>query len=173
MEESMSGVDKKRLLTVVVVLACVFQAVVAGAVYLSRDVTQRELVSGQASLQLLMKRLNGYQAALARPADVETSSESQLLAVPDVVATLQVLQRLGDDAGVWFDSQDVEKSEQPGKQPYMVTGRATPHQLCAFIAGIESSNRLIIIEQGRVTPASEKLVAFELGLATYHRTEAK
>ena len=85
-----------------------------------------------------------------------------------MVATLQELQAIGERCGIAFDSQRALRSNRAGKQPFEIEGRATPEQLCQFVAEIERSERLMVIENGSVMPSSESHVAFELGLATYH-----
>ena len=80
-----------------------------------------------------------------------------------------VVNALGIEARVTFDAIKASTSNVAGKQSFQLSGHGTPQQVCEFLAAIEKHDRLIIVESGRLTPGGGELVAFDLGLATYHR----
>ena len=111
-------------------------------------------------------------AASAAPAPGATmASKRQLLAGPEVVETLQALQVLGDDAGVVFDEMKALTGADPGKQSFSISGRGTPEAVGSFLVGIECSDRLMIVETGKVASAAGEQLPFAFGVATYHSRE--
>ena len=165
----MSRVDKRIVVSAFVAVAFVSQLALAGVAYFWRAGEQNDLAKQQQRLQQLRGQASRREAPPAPTPPV--AERRQLLSGPDVVATLQILQQLGDEAGVVFDSQQALRATSAGKQTFSVTGHGTPEQVCAFVAGIEQHDRLMVVETGRVLPASEATIAFELGVATYHGGE--
>ncbi|MCK5942758.1 MAG: hypothetical protein KAI24_12350 [Planctomycetes bacterium] len=141
----------------------------AGVAFWTSRSEQRHLAEQRALLQQLER---DHEAAVAREQQrrVRKGAERwQLLDGPDVVVTLQHLQAIGDRVGVAFEAQRAIKAADQGKQSFLVSGHGTPQQVTRFVAEIERHDRLMIIETGKVQPAGGPLVAFEFGLATYHR----
>lgn len=170
----MSRIDKRVVFTAVVGLALVSQVALAGVAFFARRVTDGDLQAQRAQHeQLCLQAEQRAAASTDEPAEQPSPATSaaptwRLLDGPDVVTTLQVLQEVGDAAGVSFDSQKATRSSNEGKQPFTIAGRGTPEQVCAFVAGIERHEHLMIVETGRVLPASDTQIAFEFGVATYH-----
>jgi len=164
----MNRIDKRVVLVVLVALAFVGQAALAGVAYYVRE--QKELDVEQRLEQLRELREEQELRQRMLPfVDVDASSPRwQLMRGPDVVGTLQALQQLGDDAGITFDSQTATRAANEGKQPFRIVGHGTPEQVCTFVAGVEEHDRLMIVETGRLMAGGEGEVAFEFGVATYH-----
>ena len=85
----------------------------------------------------------------------------------EVAGTLQLVQSLGDVAGVTLSSINAARASAPGRQAFQVSGRGRPEQVCAFLASIEEEERLIVVESGKVVPGGPTEVQFEFGLTTY------
>ncbi len=77
--------------------------------------------------------------------------------------------KLGDNTGVMFASAKASPSSTKGKQSYLVTGTGLPEQVCAFAAAVETSDRLLVIENGRLLPAVGDKIGFEFGISTFQR----
>ncbi|HEB54618.1 MAG TPA: hypothetical protein ENI87_15320 [bacterium] len=139
----------------------------AGVTVVARRYAADELEASRANLQSAVRELaRASDDRDSAPGDSE-ACPYRLLAEPDVVGTLRDLNRLGSDAGITIDSQQALKTSDKGKQSYVVSGRGRPTQVCRFLAAIEKSERLLVVETGRVVPADAGEVAFEVGLATY------
>jgi len=148
-------------------LATVLQAGLAGVAFYGRRATELELRSER-------------DRASATARQVEQSQDRQLETVPkvpsrwrlqeavDVSGTLQLIQALGDAAGVEFASLKAAQSSTVGRQSFQIAGGGTPEQVSAFLGDIEQNARLIVIESGRLLPGAGITITFELGLATYH-----
>ena len=166
-------IDKKSMLLVVAVLVCFVQAGFAGVMFFARGTVERELNSDKSNLQLLENRSAKIEAELPPPSKPVPESRPKLLAGPDIVGSLQVIQRLGDDAGVTFERQQAEPQSEIGRQRFTVEGRGRPDQVCAFVAGVEQCERLLVVENGRLMPADDFELKFEIVLVTFYRSELK
>ena len=164
----MKPVDRRRVVTGLAFGAALLQAGLAGIAHLVRRSSDRELDG-------VLRQVESLQQLVTRPqAEPETPAAThmprwRLPDGPDVVATLQAVQQCGDATDVAFDSLIATRSETVGKQTFTATGRTAPERLCALVAALEAAERLIVVEGGRLSPADEARVAFELQLATWHR----
>jgi hypothetical protein len=169
----MSGFDGKKVVVIAAIAFGVLQGGLAGVAHLSRRSLQDQL---EAERQRLEQLEENYEQAQRSEQPVRPESRQpawQLLDGPDVVQTLQQLQVIGDEVGLTFDTQKAVRSAEAGKQPFLLSGHATAGQVAAFVAAVERSQRLMVLETGRVTPAGGDQVAFEFGLATYHQGEQR
>ena len=157
----------KKILVVLVVVCTVAQAGFAGVAYFGRRAADRELEAERARAAATQHQL--YHARESK-AEMPPAPPSrwQLLSGADVSGTLQVIQSLGDAAGIEFGSVKAAPSSTAGRQSFQITGRGTPDQVCLFCADIEQNGRLIVVESGKFLPGSAEEIAFEFGLATYH-----
>ncbi len=93
---------------------------------------------------------------------------------PDVPATLQELQKMADDNGVKLDGMSASDSATPGRQTFAVTGTGEPAAVCGFLAAIEQTRRLIVVESGAVMPGDNvQTLAFDFGISTWHNGEGQ
>lgn len=169
----MSGIDGKKVVVIAAIVFGVLQGTLAGVAHLSRRSLQGQIESEKGRLSELEASFQEAQQR-GKSAGKEPNGPSwTLLAGPDVVATLQQLQVMGDAFGVTFDKQTVVRSADHGKQSFVLAGHATPLQLARFVSAVELSPRLMILETGRVAPAGGDQVAFEFGMATYHGEEVR
>ncbi len=166
MEARVKSLRGVSLVPAVAIVAVVGQAVLAGAATFSRRAAEREL-----------ERESGltatYTAQLGHGGRAQTSvaavgPHAELLPSADVAGTLRVLQNLGDQYTVTLASVKAMPATTPGRQPFSITGRGSPTQLCAFLAGIEHHERLMVIESGKVSPGTGDDVSFEVALSTHH-----
>lgn len=147
----------------------------AGLVWQLRLGVDAELRTGRERVA----RLRGELARSAQLGEVAAAASDgsqhtfRLLDGPEVVETLQALRALADGAGVTIDEQHALGASEPGKQPFTVAGRGAPQAVCRFLAAIESSARLTIVESARFAAGDEQHLAFTIGLATYHRQGAR
>lgn len=163
----MTKVVRKWVSIGLVAFATLAQLIFAGVACWTRGAAQRDADNERAATE-------NYAAHLA--AAVERSSTSPDARVPhatllpsaDVAGTLCALQTLSDSVGVTMVSANASQSNTVGRQAFVIAGRGTPEQLCAFVAGLEQHERLIVIENGKITPGTADEVNFELGLSTYH-----
>lgn len=163
----MSRADKKAVITALVLIAGVLQAGMAGVAFYGRRAAERDLSSEAARAESVAREIVAVrQAQEQRP--VESSPRWQLLDGPDVPGTLQIVQSLGDAAGITLDSVKAAPSSTVGKQTFQIAARGSPRQVATFLASIEQHPRLIVVESGKVVPATATEIGFELGLATYH-----
>jgi hypothetical protein len=136
-------------------------------------------VAGELDAAVLeVRRLEGdlQQSPLPKPVDplpVDPQTPFFLASKADVVVTLQVVQGLGDSAGVVFDSLKAVRGGTVGRQDFTVAGRGTPEQVCQLLASIERQERLLVVESGRIVPTGTPQVSFEFGIAVYHATEER
>lgn len=166
-------IDKKSMLLVVALLVCVIQAGFAGVMHFARGTVERDLSSERSNLRLLQARASELESEVPKPVKPVSDTLPKLLGGPDIVATLQAIQEYGDSTGVLFDNQEADPPMEVGRQRFTVTGRGTPAQVCAFVAALEQSERLIVVERGRLVPSTDFNVAFEIGLVTFYRSELK
>jgi hypothetical protein len=155
------------VVAIMIVAATALQAGFAGVSFLMNRRTDERLCTARGQLQaqrLLLAQEREREKAPKSPA----ASRWQLLASPDVTGTMQMLQVAGDAAGISVDGVKATQSNTPGKQSFQLAGRGSPEQVCEFLSAIEQNSRLVVIESGRILPASDVQIAFELGLATYH-----
>ncbi|MGE3174640.1 MAG: hypothetical protein AB7O97_18555 [Planctomycetota bacterium] len=96
---------------------------------------------------------------------------SLLSARPDVVGTLRELESLAVRAGAGLEDARALPSDAPGSLAFRVQGEATPGALCGLLAAIENSDRLLVVESGRVSARDHGRVDYEFRVATYHRLE--
>lgn len=164
----MTGIDTRKIATGATLAALLGLAGLAAAAHLGRRSGERALAELRQQVEALQQLASRSDPApLAEPAPAPPAGPRWHLADgPDVVATLQLVQGLGDAAGITFDSLTATRSGTVGRQTFRVSGRATPRGLCAFVAAIEAAERLVVVETGRILPGDEARVAFELGLAT-------
>lgn len=109
------------------------------------------------------------RAAGSAPAGAARDSEPawRLSRSPEVVATLQRLQAMGDEAGVAFTKQDAVASERQGVQAFSVVGDGAPDAVAAFLVAVERCRQLVVIEGGTFRPGEAGRVGFELKLTTF------
>lgn len=164
----MKNLDKKIVVTIAIVLVALLQAAFAGAMTLSRFRSERNLDAARQSEAGAKEQVEllRHQLELQSPG---TGVAWQLLDSPDVAGTLGLLQTLGDNTGVMFGSAKASPSSTKGKQSYLVTGTGLPEQVCAFAAAIETCDRLLVIENGRLLPAASDKIGFEFGISTFQR----
>jgi len=161
-------IDRNVWVVVLILLAAIAPAVFAGVarfVRLERAVDldrERSLVADYA------RKLEEAHWRQQAPSEAKTQ-EWRLLGSGEVTGTLQVLQSLVDSTGVTLVAAKAAPSGKGGRQTYLLTGSGRPEQVCTLLAGIERCSRLVVVENGRITPQAEEIVDFELGLATYHR----
>lgn len=96
---------------------------------------------------------------------------SLLSARPDVVGTLRELESLAVRAGAGLEDARALPSEAAGSLAFRVQGEATPGALCGLLAGIENSDRLLVVESGRVSARDHGRVGYEFRIAAFHRLE--
>lgn len=164
----MRRIDRKWLLTGLVLVTTVAPLVFAGVLHVRRTHTAGELARERQLIADYAQRLEDAQWQQRVPVD-EKAQQWSLLASNEVTATLQELQSLVDASGVELQAAKAAPSVNAGRQMFLLAGSGRPEQVCALLAGIERCARLIVVENGHVTPRSEGEVDFELGLATYHR----
>ena len=166
----MSRFDTKKVVVFLVVFATVVQLALAAVAFMWHRQEADKVAASNLSLQEARDRLAeivNREEPAAKP--VANQRTWRLLTGADVVPTLQRLQQLGDAAGVTLDSQKALRATSEGKQPFALLGRGSPAQVCAFAAAIEQDPRLMVVETGRLLPLSDEHIAFEFGVATYHR----
>lgn len=169
----MSTVDQKTVAVVAVIVTGLLLAGAAGVAYFSKQSVADEIQSQQAELETLQQQLESTKQAEVENATKGSAGRCQLLAGPEVVITMQKVQSLADAAGISIDGLKAIRSAESGKQSFALSGHGQPRVVCDFLAAIEVDDRLMIVETGRLLPAGEKNVAFELGLATYHGSDTK
>lgn len=157
----------KSLSIVVVGIATVAQLGLAGIAWWSRRSTEEERNAERVTAANYAAQLATAQTPSAGAAAGRTPHPT-LLASPDVAGTLRALQTIGDEVGITLVSLKAAQSTTVGRQTFVLSGRGTPDQLCAFVAGIEQSERLVVVEGGKVAPGSDQEVNFEMGLSTHH-----
>jgi hypothetical protein len=91
----------------------------------------------------------------------------------DVPGTMQAIQALGDQAGVTIVSVKAAAGSAAGQRSLQLGGRGRPTQVCTFLAAIEAQPSLLVVETGRVLPATADEIAFELGIGLFHAGGAK
>lgn len=163
----MNRLVPKSLSITIVGVATLVQIALAGMAWWSRRAVEEER-----DTERTMTANYATQLAAAERREAEGPQgrvpRAVLLTSADVAGTLRALQTIGDDAGVTVLSSKASQSTTIGRQSFVITGRGTPEQLCAFLAGIEQSERLMVIEGGKVTPGTETEINFEMGLSTHH-----
>lgn len=166
----MNGIDTRRVATGVACAALLGLFGLTVAAHVGRRSGESALAELRQQVETLRQlATRSDPAPVAEPAPASPAGPRwQLANGPDVVATLQLVQGLGDAGGMAFDGLTATRSGTAGKQTFRVSGRATPRRLCAFVAAVEAAERLIVVESGRILPADEAQVAFEIGLATWY-----
>lgn len=163
----MKRVDKKRVVVTVIVLITALQAGLAGVAGYGRKQADGLLGAARAGVNALTMQVeNGKLQAVPEP--VPGDSKWSLLENADVSGTLQIVQGLGDAAGITIANAKAGQSATIGRQSFQISGTGTPAQVCTFIASVEGNARLIVVESGRFLPECSEEITFELGLATYH-----
>lgn len=159
--------QQRSIVATMVVALTVLQGAAAGLAWFLRQDANRELRTHLSTNEGLQREL-----AHARPAP---SGETRVPApkwrlpeIPDVAGTMQVVQSIGDVAKVTFDDIKAVATNTIGKQPFSVVVRGTARQVTTFLAAIEQSSRLLVIENGRFLAGGDDGVVAELGIATYH-----
>ena len=174
-------IDKRSMLLIVAVLISLVQAGFAGVMHFARGTVERELSSDRSNLQLLQNRRSKMDDEVAPPVEStpeptpepRPDSKLKLLDGPDIVGTLQIVQKMGDDAGINFEILHPQPPQVAGVQQFSIAGRGVPEQFCAFIASLEQCDRLIVVESGSLLPSGDFTIAFKLVLMTFYRTEIK
>lgn len=163
----MGSLEKKTVVVGLSVTIGLLLVGMAGVAYMTRSSTVNALSEQESQLKMLREQLAvaGEQASFTPAA---ADRQWKLHSGPEVVITMQTVQKLGDAAGVAFDGLKALRSADSGKQSFAIAGHGTPDDVCAFLASVEQNNRLMIVETGRMVPAGGDQVAFEFGLATYH-----
>jgi hypothetical protein len=166
-EELMRSLDKKTVAVGLSVTIGLLLVGLAGVVYMTKSSTINALSEQESQLLMLREQLAGAgdQASFTPAA---ANKRWELHSGPEVVLTMQAVQKLGDAAGVEFVGLKALRSADSGKQSFAIAGHGTPDDVCAFLASVEQNDRLMIVETGRMVPAGGDQVAFEFGLATYH-----
>lgn len=169
----MSSFDGKKVVVIAAIVFGAVQAGLAGVAHFSCENLQQQIA---AERDLLEELEQSFEEAQRDGKPVERTSVAptwELLDGPGVVTTLQQLQVIGDELGVTFDVQKAVRSAEKGKQSFQLNGHATSAQVAGFVAALERSERLMILETGRLLPAGGDQITFELGLATYHTEEQR
>lgn len=159
----------RRGVVLLTLLATLMQGGAAGVAHWWRSESDRAVTTEQEQLVLAQRRNAARGEHSPEPEPAPVAPQWFLLDGPDVAATLQRVNDLGVDAHVVFDVIKASASNTAGKQAFQVAGRGTPQRVCEFLASIERSDRLMIVESGRFLPGDEDEVAFEFAIATYHR----
>lgn len=168
----MSG--KASLITVTLIVATLLQGLLAGVVSWKRSEAEQTLAGEEALTATYARQLTSVDRPEAPAEPLGTKvPHAVLMANADVAGTLRVLQALGDRIGVTMVTAKAAPSTTPGRQTFAISGRGAPDKVCQFLAGIEQHERLIVIENGRITPGTAEEVNFELGLSTHHAGGAK
>lgn len=163
----MASLDKKTVVVGCFVAIGLLFAGTAGVASWRRSSAADALAEERSRVEQLQRQLEETTKQAAAPM-VETATRWQLQPGPEVVATMQTVQMLGDQAGVVFSSLKALRSADHGRQSFTAAGRGRPDSVCAFLASIEQHDRLMIVETGRLVPAGGGDIGFEIGLATYH-----
>ena len=167
----MKRIDKGSVVIALGALLTLLQAALAGVAFVGRQQAERQLQQESDTTSSYAMQLDA-----ARRREREDAAElpkQEILDGADVAGTLQVIQSVGDAAGITVQSAKASQSSTAGRQSFQITGRGRPDQVCAFVAGIERHVRLIVVENGRLLPGTAEEVNFELGLATYHKGGGK
>lgn len=158
--------NRRFALIGIVAAATLGQVGLAGVTLVTRLSTEREARAERRTTAEYAAQLASLQSGAASPKSV--ARHVTLLANPDVAGTLRVLQATGDTVGVTLTSVRSLPETTPGRQVFTITGRGAPEQVCAFLADVETNERLMVIETGKVAPGTAGEVLFELGLSTHH-----
>jgi hypothetical protein len=78
-----------------------------------------------------------------------------------------VLQSLADAADVTLHAVKATHAG-PGRQSFTLGGRGAPAAVCDFLGAVERHERLLVVENGKLTPAGGGEVAFDFGITTVH-----
>ena len=150
-----------------IIALTLLQGSAAGVAWFLRDRGERDLTTLTArNAELLLQAERVVPVPVEQP--VATPSKWRMLDGPDVAGTMQIIQGLGDTAGVAFDNIKAAQSNTVGKQSFQIVGRGTAHQACLFLAAVEQHDRLLVVETGRVLPGGAEQIVFEVAIATYH-----
>ena len=167
MEELVIRIDRRRIVASIVVSAAAVQIAFAAIAFVARGSTESDLAAARDRHDDLVERIELAESERVATASAH-SDRWQLADAPDVSATLRLVQELGDAAAVELTSLAATKSTTEGRQSFRITGTASPAAVCTFLRSVEQSDRLVVVESGRVLPGSETAVIFDLDLATYH-----
>jgi hypothetical protein len=167
-EELVMRIDRRLILGGLILLATVAPLAFAGVVNMQRTRRAGELERERQLVADYSQRLEDAQWQQRAPVDAK-AQQWYLLAGNEVTATLQELQSLVDASGVELQAAKASPSVNAGRQMFLLAGSGRPEQVCALLAGIEKCSRLIVVENGHFTPGADGAIAFEFGLATYHR----
>lgn len=159
----------RRGVVLLTLLATLLQGGAAGVAHWWRSESDRAVVVEQERLAVAQRRNAARAEQVPEPEPAPVAPQWRLLDGHDVAATLQCVNELGAEKHVVFDVIKASASNTTGKQAFQVAGRGVPQRVCEFLASIERSERLMIVESGRFLPGDEGEVAFELAIATYHR----
>jgi hypothetical protein len=166
----MTRFDRKTIWATTILGVTLLQLGSAGAVWFGHQAAKQALALEQKSATALQQQVAAQrERQAASPTVTPSQSRWCLLDGPDVAATMEILNALGVEASLTFDVIKASTSNVVGKQSFQLAGHGTPQQVCAFLAAIEKHERLIVVESGRMQPGIAAEVAFDLGLATYHR----
>jgi len=166
----MGTLDKNTVVVGASVVIGLVLAGMAGVTYSARASTIDALSEQQLHLNMLQEQLASARSQpRPAPAPVPLQRRWQLGDGPEIVATMQAVQTLGDAVGVTFEGLKAMRSADNGKQSFSLSGYGTPSEVCAFVAAVEQDDRLMVVETGRLFAGGDDQVAFEIGLATYHQ----
>lgn len=140
----------------------------AGVSWLLRDADARELVDAVRRSEDLRFQLVRAKS-VPEPAEPAAARRWQLFEQTDAAGIVQTIQDAAEDAGVVLDQVAAAAAAESGKQSVRVIGRGRPNAVCTFLADLEQSERLLVVESGRIEPASPGAIGFELGVAAYQR----
>jgi hypothetical protein len=161
-------VSNKRIMAGAIVGLVVLQGLGAGVAWLLRTGAADELHDARLVNTSLQSQLDRTPATPV--VDIEPApAKWRLLDGPDVAGTMQSVQGLADSAGLAVDTIRAVASSAVGKQGFQLTARGTPRQVCGFLATLEQQERLLVVESGRVLPATAGTIAIELGFVTFHQ----
>jgi len=160
--------DRKTTMTWLVAALVLLQVGAAGAAHFGRAHVGETLQFDAMRVEQLQRDVERQRERQQEPAPAAAPSW-ELQPGPDVAATMQMLQQLGDRNGIAVEDLKVLPANLRGKQLFLLTGRGKPGAVCAFLAAAEANLRLIVVENGRVMPGGDDEICFEFGVATWHR----
>ncbi len=162
----MTAISWRRLGNLAMATVPVVGLAFAGLSAKLRQDIERSVTDERTQLEDLRRDL----AELPPPAaPVESAAGSALPATSDIVGTLRELESLGVAAKAGVSETRPLPTATPGQQSFRLQGSAPLANLCALLAAIENSPRLMILDSGRVEADPTGDVRYEFALSTFHR----
>lgn len=162
----MKKVDKRRWFAAGIFVMTALQAAAAGVITWLRAAAVQDVEATRRHVGELESRLAELEMQEQEQAAVPVPvSRWRIAETADVSGTLQVVQAASDAAGVEISGLAATQSKTPGKQTFVITGAGRPQAVCELIAALEQRDSLVLVESGRILPATDETVAFEFGLA--------